>query len=62
MDNPSPALRAIELLRQELPEAALFAIGSMTQPQIIVGAMRSGAKEYIERPTTTTDLLKPLSV
>jgi pilus assembly protein CpaE len=58
VDNPSPALRSLELLHQELPDAALFAIGSMTQPQIIVGAMRSGAKEYIERPTTTTDLLE----
>ena len=57
-DNPSLALRALELLHQELPEAALFAIGSMAQPQVIVSAMRSGAREYIERPTTTTDLLE----
>ncbi len=52
------ALRAIELLHQELPDAAVFAIGTMTQPQLIVSAMRSGAREYIERPTTTTDLLE----
>jgi Flp pilus assembly CpaE family ATPase len=51
-------LRAIELLHQEMPEAAVFAIGSMTQPQLIVNAMRAGAREYIERPTTTTDLLE----
>ena len=37
---------------------ALFAIGSISQPQIIVGAMRAGAREFIERPTTTTDLLE----
>lgn len=52
------ALRAIELLHQELPDSAIFAIGSMAQPQIIVNAMRSGAREFIERPTTTTDLLE----
>jgi len=52
------ALRAIELLHQELPDSSLFAIGSMTQPQLIVSAMRSGAREYVERPTTTTDLLE----
>ncbi len=52
------ALRAIELLHQELPEAAVFAIGSLAQPHFIVGAMRAGAQEYIERPTTTTDLLE----
>jgi pilus assembly protein CpaE len=56
--NSQLALRAIELLHQELPDSAVFAIGSMAQPQIIVNAMRSGAKEFIERPTTTTDLLE----
>jgi pilus assembly protein CpaE len=57
-DNAQVALRAIELLHQELPEAAVFAIGSLTQPQVIVNAMRAGAREFIERPTTTTDLLE----
>jgi pilus assembly protein CpaE len=54
----SPALRAIELLHQELPDSAVFAIGSMTQPQLIVSTMRAGVREYIERPTNTTDLLE----
>jgi pilus assembly protein CpaE len=57
-DTTTAALRAIELLHQELPDSAVFAIGSMTQPQVIVSAMRAGAREYIERPTTTTDLLE----
>jgi pilus assembly protein CpaE len=57
-DNSVMALRAIELLHQELPETAIFAIGSMQQPQTIVSAMRAGAREFIERPTTTTDLLE----
>ncbi|MBZ5546993.1 MAG: AAA family ATPase [Acidobacteriia bacterium] len=57
-DTTTAALRAIELLHQELPDAAVFAIGSMTHPQLIVNAMRAGAREYIERPTTTTDLLE----
>src|SRR3974377_881334 len=56
-DESTEALRAIECLRQALPDAAVFARGSMSQPQLIVGAMRAGAAEYIERPTTTTDLL-----
>jgi len=56
--NSSGALQAIELLRHEVPEGAVFAIGSMSQPQVIVSAMRAGAKEFIERPTTTTDLLE----
>src|SRR6202043_2989221 len=57
-DSPAMALRAIELLHQELPDSAVFAIGSLNQPQVIVSAMRAGVREYIERPTTTTDLLE----
>jgi pilus assembly protein CpaE len=57
-DGITSALRAVELLHQELPNAALFAVGPMTQPQLIVSAMRAGVREYIERPTTTTDLLE----
>jgi pilus assembly protein CpaE len=57
-DGVAAALRALELLHQELPHAALFAVGPMTQPQLIVSAMRAGVREYIERPTNTTDLLE----
>ena len=57
-DNPSMALHAIEVLQGEVPGCAAFAVGSMSQPQNIVNAMRSGAREFIERPTTTTDLLE----
>src|ERR1700676_1461933 len=57
-DNLSGAMRAIELLHQELPDTSVFAIGNLNQPQVIVNAMRAGAREFIERPTTTTDLLE----
>jgi pilus assembly protein CpaE len=57
-DNPNPAMRAIDLIREELPDSPIFAAGSLSQPQLIVSAMRSGAREFIERPTTTTDLLE----
>src|SRR5438477_4464465 len=57
-ENPSLALRAIELLHQEMPDAAIFAIGNLNQPQVIVNAMRAGAREFIERPTNTTYLLE----
>jgi pilus assembly protein CpaE len=58
VDNAILALRTIELIHQELPALAVFAMGSISQPQMIVGAMRAGAREFIERPTTTTDLLE----
>jgi pilus assembly protein CpaE len=57
-ENAPVALRGIELLHQELPDSAVFAIGTLSQPQVIVNAMRAGAREFIERPTTTTDLLE----
>jgi pilus assembly protein CpaE len=57
-DNPQMGLRAIELLHQEMPDAAIFAIGNLNQPQVIVNAMRAGAREFIERPTNTTDMLE----
>ncbi len=57
-DGVTAALRAVELLHQELPETAVFAVGPMTQPQLIISAMRAGVREYVERPTTTTDLLE----
>lgn len=57
-DNPAPALRAIELLHQEMPESAIFAIGTLDQPQIIVNAMRAGAREFLQRPPTTSDVLE----
>jgi pilus assembly protein CpaE len=57
-DNPQMGLRAIELLHQEMPDGAIFAIGNLNQPQVIVNAMRAGAREFIERPTNTTDMLE----
>src|SRR5579864_2396347 len=57
-ENPISAIRAIETLRAEVSNAAVFAVGSMSQPQVIVNAMRAGAREFIERPTTTTALLE----
>ncbi len=56
-NDVATALRAVEFLRQEIPDAAVFAIGPMTQPQLIVSAMRAGVREFIERPTSTGDLL-----
>jgi pilus assembly protein CpaE len=57
-ENAAPALRAIELLHQEMPDSAIFAIGTLDQPQIIVNAMRAGAREFLQRPPTTSDVLE----
>jgi len=57
-DSIPGTMRAVELLHQELPHTAVFVVGPMTQPQLIISAMRAGVREYIERPTTTNDLLE----
>jgi len=52
------AITTIELLHAELPKAAVFAVGDANQSQCIIGAMRAGAREFLERPTTTVSLLE----
>lgn len=42
------AIAAIELLAKEPKEAAIFAVGALTQPQIIIRAMRAGASEFLD--------------
>jgi pilus assembly protein CpaE len=54
----SEGVRVIELLRLEFPEAAIFAMGETNSPQTIITAMRAGAREYLERPTSTAILLE----
>jgi pilus assembly protein CpaE len=56
-NSSATALHGIELLHTELPKTAIFAAGDLSQPQVIVSAMRAGAREFIERPTTTSHLL-----
>src|SRR5262249_11543771 len=51
------ALRAIELLRATCSESAIFAVGEMAKPQLIVDAMRVGAQEFLPRPSTIDQLL-----
>ena len=56
--SPSPAIRALELLRAEASAStALFAVGDASQPQDIISAMRAGAREFLECPTSTKSLL-----
>lgn len=56
--DSAQALRALELLHTEYGKGALFAVGDLSQPQTIVAAMRAGAREFIERPTTAGNLLE----
>jgi pilus assembly protein CpaE len=43
------AIQAIELLHANASGASVFSAGAMTDPAVIVAAMRAGAREYLER-------------
>ena len=51
------ALHTIEMLQGQNRGVAVFAIGDMKQPQLIVSAMRAGAGEFLDRPVSSGQLL-----
>jgi pilus assembly protein CpaE len=57
-NDASAAIRAIELLHSENPKYGVFAVGSLSQPHNIVNAMRAGAREFLDWPTTSTQLVE----
>jgi len=60
-DDPQRAIRAIEVIRASTSDIAIFAVGDMKNPMAIVGAMRSGAGEYLDRNSGTEVLLDAFS-
>ncbi|MGA7219138.1 MAG: cellulose synthase operon protein YhjQ/BcsQ [Candidatus Sulfotelmatobacter sp.] len=60
-DNPSAAVKAIELLQSNTLQLAIFANGSMRQPNIIVASMRAGAGEYLDDDAGSDALLEALT-
>lgn len=47
--RPQRAFEAMELIRGHLPEICIFAVGEVSQPNLIVSAMRAGAVEFVDR-------------
>ena len=54
------AMQAIELIHSQVPHAAVFAAGGMSDPSVIVAAMRAGAREYLERDSATEAFVEAL--
>jgi len=46
---PQRAISTIELIHSTTNDITIFAIGEMSQPSMIVAAMRAGAGEYVDR-------------
>jgi len=55
------ALDAIELIRSNTPQVAIFAIGELRNPSTIVAAMRAGVTEYLEGNATSEAMAEALS-
>ncbi len=56
--NPQRAVRAIELIHASVPDITIFAVGGMSDPMIIVSAMRAGAREFVDRASSHEALIE----
>jgi pilus assembly protein CpaE len=61
VENPQPAIRAIELIQANTLQLAIFANGTMLQPATIVASMRAGAGEYLDQSAGPEALLEALT-
>ncbi len=59
--NPQRAVRAVELIHASVPDITIFAMGEMSQPMIIVSAMRAGAREFVDRGASHEALIEAFS-
>src|SRR5438445_5907140 len=50
--TPGHAMKAIEFIHASVANISIFAVGGMSDSTVIVGAMRAGAREYLERDAT----------
>jgi pilus assembly protein CpaE len=55
------ALRAVEVFQAACNKSVVFALGDMNQPQLILAAMRAGAREFMPRPANSDHLLEALN-
>ena len=60
-ENPQRAVHAIELIHSNTLQIAIFALGSMQQPAMIVASMRAGAGEFVDDAAGSEALLDALT-
>src|SRR5579863_7274787 len=52
------AVHAIEINHNSTSDIVIFAVGAMNNPEVIVAAMRAGAREYLDRSATAESLVE----
>jgi pilus assembly protein CpaE len=58
--NPDKALALIEEVHQIAPQCSILVVSSSSDGQLILKAMRAGAKEYLNKPLNVEDLIGAL--
>jgi pilus assembly protein CpaE len=58
--NPEKGLKLIEQIREIAPECSVLVVSSSTDGQLILKAMRAGAKEFLTQPVKVEDVLHAL--
>ena len=56
--NPQRAIRCIEMIHGSIPGITIFAVGDLNQPTNIVGAMRAGAREFLDYSSSREALIE----
>jgi pilus assembly protein CpaE len=58
--NPEKGLKLIEQVRETAPDCAVLVVSSSNDGQVILRAMRAGAKEFLTQPVKMEDLVAAL--
>jgi pilus assembly protein CpaE len=56
--DSSSGLQTLQVLHSALPKSRLLVNSNLTDPQLIIEAMRSGAREYLPNPVSQATLLE----
>jgi len=59
--DPSKAISLLERMRSDAPECSILAVSGTTDGQLILRAMRAGAKEFLTLPATLEEMMSALS-
>ncbi len=59
--DPNKAISLLERMRADAPECFILAVSGTTDGQLILRAMRAGAKEFLTLPATLEEMMSALS-
>jgi len=60
LEEPEAALETLRILHQEIPESWLFVTAAVKDSELIIEAMRAGAREYLFKPIPPMSLAQAI--